>query len=201
MFGLRAWPTPVRLRSAFHVQLADPGIRCAFAVTQSLHLASISLHLPCRAFVQVWKPMWPFYVAGAITMYGVSKLQDAALKSASALPLAGWLLTGPALLDPEIANDPRNPYGMGSCLNHRSVLIFHLDRCSKQKGERALDGWSMQRVTMAPTRNRRQIPLIWRGQQPLFHSLRPRSDSGPLRGSNRGLHPVRLHQPRLLRSV
>ncbi|KAF8317362.1 ATPase, F0 complex, subunit J [Clavulina sp. PMI_390] len=37
-------------------------------------------------------PMWPFFVASAITFYGVAKAQDAMIKS------------------PEHANSPKNPY-------------------------------------------------------------------------------------------
>ncbi|KIY65928.1 hypothetical protein CYLTODRAFT_355991 [Cylindrobasidium torrendii FP15055 ss-10] len=43
--------------------------------------------------LQVWKPLWPFVTAGFITMYGVSKIQDLAVRS------------------PEYAKDPKNPYG------------------------------------------------------------------------------------------
>ncbi|KAJ3936755.1 MAG: ATP synthase j chain-domain-containing protein [Lentinula lateritia] len=40
----------------------------------------------------VLKPMWPFMVAGAITVYYVAKIQDMAVRS------------------PEYAKDPKNPF-------------------------------------------------------------------------------------------
>ncbi|KAF9028558.1 hypothetical protein BDZ89DRAFT_1133527 [Hymenopellis radicata] len=41
---------------------------------------------------QVFKPLWPFMVAGVITIYGVSAIQDMAVRS------------------PQYATDPKNPY-------------------------------------------------------------------------------------------
>ncbi|KAJ3715948.1 ATP synthase j chain-domain-containing protein [Lentinula guzmanii] len=40
----------------------------------------------------VLRPMWPFMIAGSITVYYVAKIQDMAVRS------------------PEYAKDPKNPY-------------------------------------------------------------------------------------------
>ncbi|KAJ3826822.1 ATP synthase j chain-domain-containing protein [Lentinula raphanica] len=40
----------------------------------------------------VLRPMWPFMIAGSITIYYVAKIQDMAVRS------------------PEYAKDPKNPY-------------------------------------------------------------------------------------------
>ncbi|KAG7442513.1 uncharacterized protein BT62DRAFT_936069 [Guyanagaster necrorhizus] len=40
----------------------------------------------------VFKPLWPFITAGLVTIYGVSQIQDSAVRS------------------PAYAEDPKNPY-------------------------------------------------------------------------------------------
>ncbi|KAF8213499.1 ATPase, F0 complex, subunit J, partial [Mycena galopus ATCC 62051] len=40
----------------------------------------------------ILKPLWPFMVAASISLYGISKLQDSAVRSA------------------EFATNPKNPY-------------------------------------------------------------------------------------------
>jgi len=59
--------------------------------------------------LQVAKPLWPFMVAGSITIYYVAKIQDAAVRCASCEIL---LLFWPDLFHPapEYAKDPKNPY-------------------------------------------------------------------------------------------
>ncbi|KAJ7102327.1 hypothetical protein B0H15DRAFT_768782, partial [Mycena belliarum] len=36
--------------------------------------------------LQVLKPLWPFLVAGSISLYGISKLQDIAVRCTPCLP-------------------------------------------------------------------------------------------------------------------
>lgn len=58
--GLRKWSTPARL----------------FLPYRPLHRAD-SEHI-----IQVAKPLWPFMVAGTLTMYLVAKAQDSGVKCA-----------------------------------------------------------------------------------------------------------------------
>ncbi|KAF5383484.1 hypothetical protein D9757_006136 [Collybiopsis confluens] len=44
------------------------------------------------ASFHVFRPLWPFMVAGSITVYYIAKIQDSAVRS------------------PEYAKDPKNPY-------------------------------------------------------------------------------------------
>ncbi|KAJ7293174.1 ATP synthase j chain-domain-containing protein [Mycena rebaudengoi] len=56
---------------------------------------------------QVVKPLWPFMAAAVISLYGVSKLQDAAVRS------------------PAYAKDPKNPYAAQIAEEERAKLGGH----------------------------------------------------------------------------
>lgn len=53
--------------------------------------------------------MWPFMVAGAITVYYVAKIQDMAVRCVCSHILATIIAHFP-LLAPEYAKDPKNPF-------------------------------------------------------------------------------------------
>ncbi|KAJ7462777.1 ATP synthase j chain-domain-containing protein, partial [Mycena galericulata] len=55
----------------------------------------------------VLKPLWPFMVAASISLYGISKLQDSAVRS------------------PEYAKDPKNPYAAQIAAEERAKLGGH----------------------------------------------------------------------------
>ncbi|KAJ6575538.1 ATPase, F0 complex, subunit J [Mycena sp. CBHHK59/15] len=53
------------------------------------------------------KPLWPFMIAASISLYGVSKLQDMAVRS------------------PTYAKDPKNPYAAQIAAEEHAKLGGH----------------------------------------------------------------------------
>ncbi|KAH0579817.1 hypothetical protein J132_05712 [Termitomyces sp. J132] len=62
------------------------------AYTRKFQFYGVSLNTLLLCLVQVVKPLWPFLIAGSITLYLVNKAQESGVRS------------------PEWRNDPRNPY-------------------------------------------------------------------------------------------
>ncbi|KAG5338104.1 hypothetical protein C0989_008237 [Termitomyces sp. Mn162] len=62
------------------------------AYTRKFQFYGVSLNTLLLCLVQVVKPLWPFLIAGSITLYLVNKVQESGVRS------------------PEWRNDPRNPY-------------------------------------------------------------------------------------------
>ncbi|KAJ7042604.1 ATP synthase j chain-domain-containing protein [Mycena alexandri] len=55
----------------------------------------------------ILKPLWPFMVAASISLYGISKMQDSAVRS------------------PTYAKDPKNPYAAQIAAEERAKLGGH----------------------------------------------------------------------------
>lgn len=81
-------------QDVWHATLANPGPSPSNPHKQRAYLVYpsfscpratlLSVRIVCTAVdrcIQIWKPMWPFFFAAGVTLYGVTKMQEAALKS------------------------------------------------------------------------------------------------------------------------
>ena len=107
-FGLRKWPTPVSAMFSLRVDI-DYTRGHLFNLHPDSHLVPVLL-------AQVFRPLWPFFAAGGITYFLVSKAQDMGVRCElfHSIRKSQLTLTPSFHLSPPLAegfrNDPRNPY-------------------------------------------------------------------------------------------